>query len=117
MTEPFVEKLKQLCMWCDNIALYECDAVIGMSAQPGPKGQIYYASLKDLKVWTCDALMCSLHRHIAGFYCGKDPGTLDRCPQCAGSEARGEPMTKEDADRIRRDRHSAIRRSRIRSVG
>lgn len=114
---PFVEKLKQKCMWCDNEALYECDSVVGMSAQVGPKGTVLYANLKDIEVWTCDALMCSIHRHVRGFFCGKEPGTLDRCPYCARNEPAGGPMLKEEADKIRRDRYAEIRRSQMRLTG
>lgn len=117
---PFVEALKQQCMWCDNIALYECDAVIGMAADLAPgygrdKGpRIVYAALERQEVWTCDAPMCALHRRVRGFYCGKEPGTIDRCPYCARHEPEGGPMLKEDADRIRRERHAQIRRSQLR---
>jgi hypothetical protein len=121
---PFVEKLKQKCMWCDNEALYECDGVIGMRADlaPGIRGdagpRIVYASLKDQEVWTCDAFMCAIHHHIVGFFCGgkENSGTLDRCPYCARNEPEGGPMLKEDADRIRRERHAQIRRSQIKQL-
>lgn len=123
MTEPFVEKLKQTCMWCDNIALYECDAVIGMSAALAPgtgkdRGpRIVYETLSKAEVWTCDALMCAVHHHVSGFYCGKESGTIDRCPYCARNEPTSMPMLKEDADRIRRERHAEIRRSQFRRTG
>lgn len=116
MTDSLVEKLKQQCMWCDNIALFECDAVIGMSAQVGLGGTVVYAALDNLEVWTCDALMCLLHRHVAGFFCGgKDhSGTMDRCPYCAANDARGGPMLKEEAEELRRRRHAEIRRAQFR---
>ncbi len=117
MTESFVEKLKQKCMWCDNIALYECDEVLGMSAQVGPRQRVLYADTDKIEVWTCDALMCAVHRHIRGFYCGKEPGTLDRCPYCAQNEPKCAPMLKEEADAIRKERHALIRRSQFRLTG
>lgn len=124
MSAPFVEKLKQTCMWCDNIALYECDAVIGMAAELAPgfkkdKGpRVVYASLERQEVWTCDALMCAIHRHVRGFYCGgkEHSGTIDRCPYCASSEPEYGPMLKEDADRLRRERHAEIRHSQLRAT-
>lgn len=116
---PVVAALKQKCMWCDNIALYECDAVLGMSAQVGPKQQVLYADIKDIQVWTCDALMCALHRRIAGFFCGgkEHSGTLDRCPYCARNEPKCEPMLKEEADALRKGHHALIRRSQFKLTG
>jgi len=117
MANPVVEKLKQTCMWCDNIALYECDEVLGMSAQVGPKQTVIYADSGKVEVWTCDALMCAVHRHIRGFYCGKEPGTLDRCSYCVQHPPECAPMLKEEADKIRSDRHAQIRRSQFKLTG
>ena len=119
MTHEFIEKLKQKCMWCDNEALYECDAVLGMSAQVGPKGTVLYANLKDIEVWTCDALMCMFHRHVKGFFCGgkEHSGTWDYCPYCIKHDPDSGPMLKEEAEAIRKERHALIRRSQFRLTG
>lgn len=116
MTHPFVEKLKQKCMWCDNEALYECDAIVGMSGEADKDGKVLYAPMERLEVWTCDALMCLVHRHVVGFFCGgKDSGTMDRCPHCAHHrDERSQPMAKEEADGKRRKLHAEIRRSQMR---
>lgn len=115
--ESFAKKLLESCLWCDNEALFLCDAVLGMKAAVGPRGTVVFASLEEQEVWTCDAPMCLLHRHIIGFICGKDPATIDRCPYCARNEPHGGPMLREEADEIRRARHAEIRRGRMRAIG
>lgn len=106
------------CMWCSQPSVALCDAIIGMSAQVGPKGAVLYADIDKLEAWTCDAPMCAQHSHVVGFFCaGKDSSTMDRCPYCLKGEVRGEPMLKEEADALRRKRHAEIRRSQFRLTG
>jgi hypothetical protein len=116
MTHPFVEKLKQTCMWCDNEALFECDGVIGMSGHLDEKGRLVFDELNRVELYTCDAQMCLFHRHVVGFICGgKDPGTIDMCPHCAHyvRERKYGPITKEQAECWRRETHAEIRRAKI----
>lgn len=103
-------------MWCDNEALYECDAIVGMSGEADKDGKMLYAPMARLEVWTCDALMCMVHRHVVGFFCGgkEHSGTMDRCPYCAHyRDEMSRPMTKDEADKMRRERHAEIRRSQM----
>lgn len=102
-------------MWCDNEALYECDVVIGITGVVGPKQSVVFGSLNDAEIWTCDALMCLLHRHMGGIICGGKDGCeiIDHCPYCAKNPMDLLPMIKDDADEIRRKRHAEIRRSRF----
>lgn len=112
-----MSETKATCMWCDREAAFLCDAVLGMKAAVGPKQTVIYAPLAEQEVWTCDAPMCEDHRRMVGFVCGKEPGTIDRCPLCVSDEPHCEPMLKEEAEAIRRARHALVRRSRLRATG
>lgn len=115
MNETFAEKLFKRCMWCENEALFECDAVIGMSAQVGRKQTVVYAPLENVQAWTCDAPMCSRHARVVGHLCaGKDSDSIDHCPYCLKHPPAGGPMLQEEAEEIRRERHAQIRRSLLR---
>lgn len=110
-----------LCLFCDEPATIWCDQALGMvwtGEYQKFKGQAAYriTTMESMLShnYTCSAPCCSKHAYVAGFICGKDGGTIDRCAGC--HESPGGPVglaTPAEIDVRRRRLHTTYRRNRI----